>query len=72
MENAGKLVRSDDGQDLIEYGLLVGHHHHRRDRRDHVDRTEGEDIFRQPQRRDAIGRAMRSPTSKRRSTRANR
>ena len=25
-----KLVRSDDGQDLIEYGLLVGSDHRRR------------------------------------------
>ncbi len=64
-----KLVRSDDGQDLIEYGLLVGIITIGAIAAINADRSEGEDLLRQPQHGDAIGSMPWASTSKRRRER---
>ena len=40
-----RFAREEAGQDLIEYGLLLGDHHGRHGRGDHFDRDEDEGCY---------------------------
>ena len=65
-----KLVRSDEGQDLIEYGLLVGIITIGAIVAINADRTEGEDLFRRTSTRRCHRESdrLRFPTGGKRAT----